>query len=161
MRPGDTVRVFDTDTGVIRARIDGNRYEIQLRDGHGATLVAHERHLTVISPATAHGYRYRATDPETARLAAAAAERRLTDNQWLVLRSLVEAGRSGLLDHDHEARNGLKQDTAGKRRGELQELGLVEPTGERRYTPRRSLAGVYRATAQGIAAYQEHRKGAA
>lgn len=108
-----------------------------------------------------YGHRHRATDPETARLAAAAAERRLTDNQWLVLKSLVEAGRSGLLDHDHEARNGLKQDTAGKRRGELQELGLVEPTGERRHTPRKSLAGVYRATARGIAVYQEHQRGAA
>ena len=108
-----------------------------------------------------YGHRHRATDPETARLAAIAAERHLTDNQWKVLKSLVEAGRSGLLDHDHEARNGLKQDTAGKRRGELQELGLVEPTGERRHTPRRSLAGVYRATPRGIAAYQERQRGAA
>jgi hypothetical protein len=29
MTPGDTVRVFDTDQGVIRARLDGNRYEVR------------------------------------------------------------------------------------------------------------------------------------
>jgi hypothetical protein len=114
--------------------------------------------MSSITVARSTGHLHRATDPETSRLAAAAVEAALTEKQWLVLESLVEAGRAGLLDHDHEVRNGLLQDTAGKRRVELERLGLCEPTGERRLTPRKSYANAHRATPRGIAVYQQHRK---
>jgi hypothetical protein len=114
--------------------------------------------LSSITVARATGHLHRATDPETSRLAAAAATERLTEHQWLVLAALVEAGRAGLLDHEHESRSGLLQDSAGSRRKQLERLGLCEPTGERRLTPRGSYAAVHRATPRGIAVYQQHRK---
>ena len=114
-----------------------------------------------ITIARSTGHMHRAADPETSRLAAKAASQRLTENQWLILASLAEAGHRGLIDHEHEQRTGLEQDSAGKRRKELERLGLTEPTGERRLTPRGSYANVHRATARGIAVYQQHRQGAA
>ena len=114
-----------------------------------------------ITVARATGHMHRATDPETSRLAAEAAAERLTEPQWRVLATLVAAGPRGLIDHEHEARNGLAQDTAGARRKQLERLGLTEPTGDRRLTPRGSYANVHRATARGIAVYQQHRQGAA
>lgn len=114
-----------------------------------------------ITVARSTGHMHRAADPETSRLAAKAAVERLTENQWRVLASLVDAGPRGLIDHEHEQRTGLEQDSAGKRRKELERLGLCEPTGDRRLTPRGSYANVHRVTARGIAVYQHHRQGAA
>jgi hypothetical protein len=114
-----------------------------------------------ITVARSTGHMHRATDPETSRLAAEATARELNANQWKILASLVEAGHRGLIDHAHEDRTGLAQDSAGKRRKELERLGLTEPTGERLITPRGSYANVHRATARGIAVYQQHRQGAA
>lgn len=105
--------------------------------------------------------RHRVTDPETARLAADAAGERLNEHQWLVLASLVEAGSDGLIDHDHEARNGLIQTSAGKRRIELVRLGLVEWSGRKRRSPSGQLARVWAVTARGVAVYQHHQRGAA
>lgn len=105
--------------------------------------------------------RHRTTDPETARLAAEAAGERLNEHQWLVLASLIEAGRDGLIDHDHEARNGLIQTSAGKRRIELVRLGLVQWTGRKRRSPSGQLARVWGVTARGVAVYQHHQRGAA
>lgn len=111
-----------------------------------------------ITVAGSRGHMHRVTDPETSRLAALAAVERLTENQWAVLSSLVEAGQAGLIDHEHQVRNGLEQDSAGKRRKELERLGLTQPTGTRKLTPRGSYANVHRATARGIAVYQQHRQ---
>jgi len=111
-----------------------------------------------ITVARSTGHMHRAADPETSRLAAKAASERLTENQWRVLASLVDAGPRGLIDHEHEQRTGLEQDSAGKRRKELERLGLCEPTGDRRMTPRGSYANVHRVTARGIAVYQHHRQ---
>jgi len=105
--------------------------------------------------------RHRVTDPETARLAAQAQSDRLNEHQWLVLASLVEAGRDGLIDHDHEARNGLIQTSAGKRRVELVRLGLVEWSGRKRRSPSGQLARVWTVTARGAAVWQHHERGAA
>jgi hypothetical protein len=140
--PGDTVRVFDTDTGVIRARLDGNRYEIQLRDGHGATLVAHERHLTVISPATA-----RRTDPDTSHEAAArqTPDKTRADHDK-VLRALRDHP-AGLNDFELESVTGVAQTSIGVRRGELMaaERGaLVEYAGVKRPSPSGSPSRVHR-----------------
>lgn len=106
--------------------------------------------------------RHRTTDPETARLAAEAVEERLTEHQWLVLTALVEAGATGLIDHEHEARSGLIPTSAGKRRKELERLGLCEEIpGGRRPTAHSRLAQVHRVTARGLAVYQHHQRGAA
>lgn len=101
--------------------------------------------------------RHRIGDPDTAVAAANAQADRLTDGQWLVLDSLVHAGPAGLTDHEHEARNGLLQDSAGKRRYELAALGLAERTGTSRPTPRGKTARVYRATARGVQVWQIER----
>jgi hypothetical protein len=111
-----------------------------------------------VTVAGAHGYRHRATDPETARLAAESVGVRLTDGQWLVLVALANAGPAGLIDHEHEARNGLEQDSAGKRRLELERFGLAEPTGQRKLTPRGSWADAHRITARGLIVFEQHRK---
>ena len=100
--------------------------------------------------------RHRVTDPETARLAAEAQSERLNEHQWLVLASLIEAGRDGLIDHDHEQRNGLIQTSAGKRRIELVRLGLVEWTGRKRRSPSGQLARVWAVTARGAAVWLQH-----
>lgn len=104
--------------------------------------------------------RHRVGDPETARLAAQAAEERLTAHQWAVLEALVHAGRTGMIDHEHEAHNGLIPTSAGKRRKELERLGLCEPTSRTRTTGR-ALATVHQITARGQAVWQHHQRGAA
>lgn len=109
--------------------------------------------------ATSH--RHRTADPDTARLAAEQAAEHLTEHQWLVLGALVDAGRTGLIDHEHEPRNGLIPTSAGKRRKELERYGLCEPTDMRRPTSRNALATVHRITARGIAVWQQHQQGAA
>ncbi len=106
--------------------------------------------------------RHRVTDPDTARAAADSAGERLTEHQLLVLEALAHAGRAGLIDHEHEARNGLIPTSAGKRRKELERLGLCEPTDQKRPTSRSALAIVHRVTARGLAVWQSHQqKGAA
>ncbi|NND75988.1 MAG: hypothetical protein HKN44_13380 [Ilumatobacter sp.] len=104
---------------------------------------------------------HRTGDPDTARLAAAATVEHLTDHQWVTLGALAEAGRAGLIDHDHEARTGLLQDSAGKRRKELERYGLCEPTDRRRTTPRGSYARVHQITARGLAVWAQRSQNSA
>ena len=86
----------------------------------------------------------------------------MTHNQVLVLTALAAAGDRGMIDHDHEAVNGLKQDTAGKRRGELVADGLVVDSGQRRKTPRGAKAIVWVLTPAGYATHRSlQRKGVA
>jgi hypothetical protein len=82
----------------------------------------------------------------------------------LVLAALVEAGRRGLTDHEHESRNGLIPTSAGKRRGELRDRRLVENAGTKRPTQTGERATVWRVTDLGAAVWQiidRDRRGAA
>lgn len=171
VKPGDRVTVvhgLDDDgraKGVIRS---GPRASTVYPDGlvwlvgldNGGDLWIEDSMLDAGVISLGPG-RHRVTDPDTSRLAAEAVEERLTEHQWAVLTSLVEAGRDGLIDHDHEARNGLIPTSAGKRRKELERLGLVAATERRRSTPSGQLARVWAVTARGIAVYQHHQRGAA
>lgn len=89
-------------------------------------------------------------DLDTARAAATAfTEARLTDLQFTVLDALVRS-LAGLADHQHEALNGLGQDTAGKRRLELQRKGLVVRVEGETFTTRRgATAAIWQATNAG------------
>lgn len=85
----------------------------------------------------------------------------LRDTQWRVLDTLVHAGRSGLIDHEHKARNDMGQTSAGVRRGELLKLGLVEYAGHMRQVDggKGSRAKVWRVTARGRLVWQlEHER---
>lgn len=109
-----------------------------------------------VSPA-----RVRLSDPDTAHAAAVRTAEQLRDQHWLVLDALVAAGAVGMLDHDHESVSGLGQDSAGKRRGELVRLGLVEASDRKRETSRKRLAIVWVVTARGRQVWQVSRRGAA
>jgi hypothetical protein len=103
----------------------------------GADLIVQAHHLGA-----------RNTDPATSHKAAAS-HRSWGDSHWAVLTALAAAGDTGMLDHEHQPINRLQQDTAGKRRGELVESGLVAPSGWTRKTPRGSDAMVWVITAKG------------
>jgi hypothetical protein len=102
--------------------------------------------------ATPEHHRYRTSDPGTSVAAARSVD--LTHGQMLVLSALAEAADYGMLDHDHEQVNGLKQDSAGKRRLECMSDGRdwVVNSGHRRRTPRGQWATVWRITPAGRAA---------
>jgi hypothetical protein len=91
----------------------------------------------------------RNTDPRTSQDAALAQGRKIGSKHYAVMKALVEAGPLGLIDHDHLAINGLEQDTAGKRRGELMEYGFVADSKRTRTTPRGSKAIVWIVTDAG------------
>lgn len=147
----------DADIVTVRAVLDGGR-KADIQFASSAQLRVPLRLLGAV-PAH-HGAR--STDPDTAVAAAATATEGMTHNQIAVLTALAAAGDRGMIDHDHEPVNGLKQDTAGKRRGELVALGLVADSGERRKTPRGSKAIVWVLTPAGLATYRSlQRKGAA
>ena len=86
----------------------------------------------------------RATDPGTSHGAAAQARTRAPRHREIVLRVLREAGPGGLTDFQIGERCGLQQTSAGKRRLDLQRMGLVEATGERRPSPSGTPAMVWR-----------------
>ena len=86
---------------------------------------------------------YRRTDPDTSRQAAQLA--------LLTARTLRERCYEALVTHpagltDFELADlvGRQQTSAGKRRGELVTVGLVEDSGERRRTPSGASAIVWR-----------------
>jgi hypothetical protein len=138
----DTVRVLDNDIGVIRARHDGNRYSVQLAAGTGGTIVAHEKHLTVISPATA-----RRTDPDTSHEAAARqTPDHVRDMHAKVLRALRD-NPEGLTDFELADECESIQQSVGVRRKELTrpERGeLVEYAGFKRMSPNDTPSMVWR-----------------
>ena len=127
MKPGEIRSLThdgQTDWVTVMAMGNGNRVHIQFRSGVPLTVDAS---LLGGTPVT-----YRANDRDTAR---AAGERvNLTDGQTKVLKALAGAGSRGLLDHDHERLNGLIPTSAGKRRLELCQAGLVIDSGHRRAT---------------------------
>jgi hypothetical protein len=147
----------DVGTVASLARTDG---KILIRFPAGGTLWV-EPQLVDAGNVHVAPHRHRATDPDTARMAAHRTAEQLREHHWLVLSALVSAGSKGMIDHEHEQINGLNQDSAGKRRGELVELGLVENSRQRRQSPRGRPAIVWQVTARGLAVYRNHREGAA
>lgn len=130
--------------GPVRAQIDrtldDGRVIVRFRSGDLMTVPGH-----LVSPL------HRAGDLAAAQAAAdALPEVRLTDLQWRVLDALSRVWPDGLADHQHAAVNGLGQDTAGKRRLELQRRGLVVRHETATYTtPRGQTATVWQITATG------------
>ncbi len=168
MNVGDEVTVVHgltpapTDRGTVAslARTDG---KILIRFHSGGTLWVEPSMIDTGGVIVTHhtGTRHRTTDPDTARAAAERSAEQLTEHQWLVLKALVDAGQRGMLDHEHEHVNGLIPTSAGKRRLELVDVGLVEKSTLRRPTETGHMAAVWRVTARGQAVYQHHQKGAA
>lgn len=127
---------------VLRAHLDGT-VAIQ-PEFTGWVIVDATRHVRRTA-------RARVSDPSTSHAAVAGVvnEYRLTGLQVKVLEALAAAGTVGMTDHEHQQVNGLGQDTAGKRRGELVAKLLVRDTGRKRMTPRGQLAKVWEITVAG------------
>lgn len=88
----------------------------------------------------------RATDPVTSHLAAHDAARTAATMRILALEALREAGERGLTDFELAEILGRQQTSAGKRRGELRDVGLVRDSGMKRPAPSGSAAIVWVAT---------------
>jgi hypothetical protein len=84
--------------------------------------------------------RVRVTDPDTSHDAAALDRARDRDRAYAALARAPE----GLTDFELGAAIGRQQTSAGKRRGELRDAGLVVDSGERRPAPSGSRAIVWR-----------------
>lgn len=80
---------------------------------------------------------------------------KLTAGQITVLEALNRAGAFGLTDDEHEAINGLRSDSAGVRRKELERQMYVVDTGDTRPTRRGVRARVWRITTAGEAALRQ------
>jgi hypothetical protein len=98
--------------------------------------------------------RVRGTDPATSVAAAVAAGERLTGHRWLVLCALVAAGDRGLTDFEYEREIGLKQTSAGVRRGELAAVGYCARTGTTRPSDTGTAADVWAVTDLGRQAWR-------
>lgn len=114
---------------------------VEVRFGSGATMCVQPDHI---------GGVHRVGDLETAVNAGRAlSDDRLRDLQVMVLSALAAAGAHGMTDDEHENVNGLRADSAGKRRLELCRLGMVTSTTDRRPTRRGAFAAVWRITKTG------------
>ena len=127
MKPGEIRSLThdgQTDWVTVMSLGQGNRVHIQFRSGSRLSVDAS---LLGGTPTMS-----RTNDRDTAK---AAGERvNLTEGQRKVFLALAGAGSRGLLDHDHERLNGLIPTSAGKRRLELCQAGLVIDSGNRRAT---------------------------
>lgn len=83
---------------------------------------------------------------------------RLTERQAIVLQALANAGYNGMTDDEHEAVNGMRGDSAGKRRLELCRYGYVATTDHTRPTKRGGSAIVWQITNAGMEALHAHRR---
>jgi hypothetical protein len=92
----------------------------------------------------------RHSDPDTSYAAAYARLAGKKTDRRMALKSLASAGERGLTDYELAARMSRQQNSAGKRRGELRDLGLCEDSGARRVAPSGSKAIVWRITLLGI-----------
>lgn len=152
MKRGDTFWLAPADADdqptLVRVvtidRVDGR---VAVSTPSGATLTVARSLLLNHRPYPPAGHRL--NDPDTAVAAARAQRSRLTATQAAVLSALVDAGVVGMIDHDHQPVNGLEQDTAGKRRGELAALGYVDDSGRTRPSPRGQQAKVWTITRAG------------
>jgi hypothetical protein len=125
----------------IVTRHDDGRATIRFRDG---------------SDMTVPGDLLETGDGETDLPPVVARWARLTDHQELVLAALDRAGALGLTDDEHEERNGLRSDSAGKRRLDMQRRGYVTDTGDRRTTRRGKNAAIFQITEAGRDALRRH-----
>ena len=91
----------------------------------------------------------RNTDPATSHQASAYAALNAGTLRAVALRELVAAGSQGLTDFELADRLHSQQTSAGKRRGELRDAGLVENSGMTRPAPSGAAAIVWRVTAAG------------
>lgn len=91
--------------------------------------------------------RSRNSDPETAVEAGNNVSANQRSRVYVCLRA---AGRDGMTDDDIAAELGIEPTSAGKRRKELQELGMVEDTGTRGTTRRGATAKKWRVTGRVI-----------
>ncbi|MFZ2488099.1 MAG: hypothetical protein WAZ19_08240 [Anaerolineae bacterium] len=89
---------------------------------------------------------WRTADPDTSRDAAILALETTATLRQRCLTALVAAGADGLTDFELAEIVGRQPTSAGKRRGELVALGLVEATDRRRPTPSGATAIVWVAT---------------
>ena len=99
------------------------------------------------APTRSHdGYRLvaRTTDPDTSWDAASDASIRADTHRARVLATLRNHP-DGLTDFELGELLGLQQTSAGKRRGELRDKGLVEDAGLKRPAPSGSMSIVWRA----------------
>jgi hypothetical protein len=127
VKPGDLRSLTHdghTDWVTVVALAQGTRAVVQFRSGSKLTVDAS---LLGGTPST-----HRTNDRDTARTAGERVN--LTEGQRKVFLALAGAGTRGLLDHDHERLNGLIPTSAGKRRLELMQAGLVVDSGHRRAT---------------------------
>lgn len=152
IEPGDPAVVVHGDHGEFASKVTvvaivaGGR-TAEVRNEWGATYRCPVSWLSIVDPR----HLARRTDPATSHIAARAQLDRLTSGQHKVLAALASAGDHGMIDHDHQAVNGLIQTSAGKRRGELTKAGLVIDTGRTRLSPVGSPAAVWKITPAGIA----------
>lgn len=93
----------------------------------------------------------RPSDPETSHAAAKATNR--SRGQALALTALAQHGPS--TDFELAEHTGLQQTSVGKRRLDLQRLGLVDATDDRRPTPSGALAIVWTLSTAGHRAAAE------
>ena len=127
MKPGE-VRPLTidgvTDWVTVMSLGQGDRVHVQFRSGSRlsveSSLLGELPHLS------------RSNDRDTARTAGERVN--LTEGQRKVFLALAGAGSRGLIDHDHQRLNGLIPTSAGKRRLELMQAGLVVDSGHRRAT---------------------------
>lgn len=101
----------------------------------------------------------RSTDPETSHMAAADAKRAAPAFRTRCLLALAAAGPGGLTDFELADDVESIQTSAGKRRHELCDAGMVEFAWEHRPSPTGSKARVWRVTSAGIAAARELSRG--
>lgn len=85
---------------------------------------------------------FRNSDPDTSMLAAESVDR--NKGRRVALKTLLE-NKEGLTDYELAAITGYQQNSIGKRRGELRDLGLVVDSGTRRPAPSGAASIVWRA----------------
>lgn len=91
---------------------------------------------------------WRHTDPDTSRKAATMRKVKRGDDRHKCL-VVLNRHPGGLTDFELGERVGLQQTSAGKRRGELRDLGFVTDTTVRRPAPSGAKAAVWAITALG------------
>lgn len=96
-----------------------------------------------------HAPAARASDPQTSHDAAEEHPVLRRKDRVAVLLAHYHNAARGLSDFELADIVGRQQTSAGKRRGELRDLGLIEATEERRASPSGSTAVVWRITAEG------------
>ncbi len=90
----------------------------------------------------------RASDPDTSHAAAVRGPEVRRKDLDTALAHLRQAGQAGLTDFELAAKMNRQQTSAGKRRGELRDAGLVRDSGRRRRAPSGSSAIVWESVPQ-------------